>query len=67
MVMNAIMNDVTYVYCIMGTHDDLVGYNDVLMGVYTTHELADKRIKQLEEQYPDLEFYTETHVLNEEF
>lgn len=66
MAMNAIMNDVTYVYCIMGTSEEFQD-NDVLMGVYTTHELADKRIKQLEEQYPDLEFYTETHVLNEEF
>lgn len=66
MVMNAIMNDVTYVYCIKGTCDDLE-YPDILMGVYTSHELADKRIKQLEEEYPSLEFYTETHVLNEEF
>lgn len=61
-----VMNDVTYVYCIIGTSKDLE-HPDVLMGVYTTQELADKRIKQLEEEDPWLDFYTETYVLNEEF
>lgn len=61
---NNIYNQKEYVYCVLGTYDDNPG-DDIMFGVYSSEELADEKIKLLEQDYPTFEFYRSVYILNE--